>query len=158
MPFVPVTLKLLRRKAWDFDAETIGDHVRKRRLELGLTQKTVARSLGVTPHSLLNWENGYLQPRSALTLHRLIQFLGYDPLPQGETIPDRLRTRRRQTGWGQRELANHLGVDRCTVTAWELGGTILKLEHRTKVANFLGLPELSLISEMADHWNISHGQ
>ena len=52
-------------------------------------------------------------------------------------------------GWGQRELAEHLGVDRSTVTGWELGDTILKRSHRSMVARALGLAEADLMDEMA---------
>jgi len=88
----------------------------------------------------------------------LIWFFGYDPFPVGQTIPERLRRQRSLTGWGQRELAEHLGVDRCTVTGRELGGTILKRSHRSMVARFLGLAEADLISEMGDRWNKNHGK
>ena len=61
-------------------------------------------------------------------------------------------------GWGQRELAKHFGVDRCTVTGWELGGTILKRSHRSMVARFLGLAEADLTCEMGYRWNESHSK
>ena len=150
-------LKALKRKEPDFEPETVGDHVRKRRLELGLTQKAVANLLGVTQFSVINWEKHGMTP-PATTMGRIIKFLGYDPLPVGQTISERLRQQRRLRGWGQRELAGHLGVDRCTVTGWELGGTILKRSHRSMVARFLGLVEADLTREMGDHWNKRHGK
>jgi transcriptional regulator with XRE-family HTH domain len=61
-------------------------------------------------------------------------------------------------GWGQRELADHLRVDRCSITNWELGGTILKRSHRAMVARFLGLPEAELTEDMGDRWNKNHGK
>jgi transcriptional regulator with XRE-family HTH domain len=61
-------------------------------------------------------------------------------------------------GRGQRELAKHFGVDRCTVTGWELGGTILRRSHRSMVARFLGLAEADLMVEMADRWNKNHSK
>src|SRR5262249_6297861 len=157
LPCLPVTLKSLRRKEWDFEPQTIGEHIKKRRLELGLTQKAVARTLKVSQFSVINWERGDFQPSNVSTLHRIVKFLGYDPLPAGDSIPDLLRTKRRQMGWGQRELADHLGVDRCTVTNWELGGTILRLAHRQAVGRLLGLTERQLIEEMKQRWNANHG-
>lgn len=131
-------------------------HVKKRRLELGLTQKAVARSLNVSQYSVINWEGGKSKPSDVFTLHRVIEFLGYDPLPAGESIAERLRTKRRQMGWGQRELADHLGVDRCSVSNWELGGTILNRHHRALVAQLLDLPEAEVMEDMANRWNSSH--
>lgn len=125
---------------------------------LKLSQKAVAGMLDVSQFSIINWERGNFQPTRAPILRRIIGFLGYDPLPQGQTIPERFRHKRRLMGWGQRELADHLGVDRCTVTSWELGGTILKRAHRKLVAHFLGLGEPDLMREMGDRWNRSHAK
>jgi DNA-binding transcriptional regulator YiaG len=72
LPYLPVTLKSLRRKEWDFVPETIGDHVRKRRLQLGLNQKAVARILKVTSFSIINWERGDLQPNRPPLMRRII--------------------------------------------------------------------------------------
>lgn len=148
----------MKPKDTDFEPQTVGNHIRKRRLLLKLTQKAVAGVLKVSQFSVINWERGDFQPSKVATLHRIIEFLGYDPLPAGQTIPERLRQKRRLMGWGQRELAEHLGVDRCTVTGWELGDTILKRSHRSMVARFLGLVEADLTCEMGDRWNKNHGK
>jgi len=158
LQFVPISLKALKPKETDFEPQTVGDHIRKRRLLLKLTQKAVAGILKVSQFSIINWERAKFQPSKAATLHRIIEFLGYDPLPVGTTIPERLRQQRRLMGWGQRELAEHFGVDRCTVSGWELDGTILKRSHRSMVARFLGLTEADLTSEMGGRWNETHGK
>ena len=41
---------------------TIGDHLRKRRLDLGLLQGEVADRLGVTESSVTNWELSRTEP------------------------------------------------------------------------------------------------
>ena len=110
-----IRLKALKAKETDFESQTIGDHIHKRRLLLKLTQKALASVLKVSQYSIINWERGNFQPTKASTLHRIIEFLGYDPLPKGQAVPERLRQQRRQMGWGQRELADYFGVDRCTV-------------------------------------------
>ena len=156
MPSLPVSLKCLKPKDSDFAPRTIGEHVKKRRLELKLTQKAVARTLRVSQFSVINWERGRSQPTRAPTLRRIIVFIGYDPLPPGITLPDRLRAKRREMGWGQRELADHLGVDRCTVTDWEAGGTILMRDHRVRAARLLGLSEAEIMAAMAIQWHMSH--
>ena len=158
MPWVPVTFKCLKPQETDFEPETLGEHVKKKRLLLRLTQKVTAHRLKVSQSSIIHWEHGDFQPSRVTTVYRIIEFLGYDPLPKGETIPERLRQKRRELGWGQRELATHFGVDRCTVTAWEGGGTIMNKAHRRMVARFLGLPESQLDREMRRRWNDSHGR
>jgi len=50
---MPITLKALKPKETDFEPQTLGEHVRKRRLELKLTQKQAAERLGVNPWTVL---------------------------------------------------------------------------------------------------------
>ena len=141
MQSAPIALKSLRRKECDFEPRSIGDHIRQHRLRLGLGQKAFARTLKVTQFSIINWERGHTQPTRPSVLRRIVDFLSYDPDPPAgvATLPDRLRAKRRQMGWGQRELAKALGVDGSTVTRWEQGRTILKHAHRASVAQLLGL-------------------
>jgi DNA-binding XRE family transcriptional regulator len=112
--------------------------------------------LEVTQFSVINWERGDFQPCRARTLARIIAFLGYDPLPPGVAIPERLRQKRRLLGWGQQQLAAYLGVDRCSITSWECGGTIMAKAHRRRVARFVQVPEHELDAAMRKQWNNSH--
>ncbi|OGQ13087.1 MAG: hypothetical protein A2026_07180 [Deltaproteobacteria bacterium RBG_19FT_COMBO_46_12] len=59
--------------------ETIGDHIRKRRMDLKLTQKEVAEKLGVDKTAIQFWENNRVKP-SLGNIPKIIEFLGYDPL------------------------------------------------------------------------------
>lgn len=56
----------------------MGDHLKKARLLRGLVQDQVARELGVSGTTLLNWETGKTAPRAYLR-ERIVCFLGYDP-------------------------------------------------------------------------------
>ena len=81
MPCLPITLKVLKPKETDFDARTLGDHVRKRRLELRLSQKEVADQFGVNPWTVLNWEKSHTEPPiesipAILRCHPLAAILG----------------------------------------------------------------------------------
>ena len=158
MPFASVRRKYLKPKETDFEPTTIGEHIQKRRRLLKLTQKAVARLLGVNQASVIHWERGDFQPTRAPTLSRIIQFLGYDPLPADATIPDRLRQKRRRLGWGQQELADQLGVDRCSITDWENGRTVLLRAHRQLIARFTGLSEAEVDAAMRRRWNNSHSR
>jgi DNA-binding XRE family transcriptional regulator len=42
--------------------QRLGDHIRKRRLDLGLLQKQVAVRLGADPKTINNWEMGKFEP------------------------------------------------------------------------------------------------
>ncbi len=58
--------------------QTIGEHIKKRRLKLGLEQEQVAAKAGHTWLSVSNWERGIHRPtKRAMT--PIIAFLGYDP-------------------------------------------------------------------------------
>ena len=60
MPFCQITLKGKRplAKAYPKILKTLGDHLRKKRLDLKLLQKDVARIIGVTESTIWNWEHG----------------------------------------------------------------------------------------------------
>lgn len=125
-------------KAWDSVPATIGEHILRRRLELGLYQKDVAKLFGVTLFTVINWEKGRTEP-TVSNIPSLIQFLGYDPAPpeQLTSIADRLKARRRELGLEHRDAARLLGVDSGTWLAWEAGGEIHALKHRELVETFL---------------------
>jgi hypothetical protein len=44
--FSHITLKSLIEKPYDFEPKTLGEHVKRRRLKMGLMQKEVAKLLG----------------------------------------------------------------------------------------------------------------
>lgn len=73
-----VTLKALRKKEFDFDPKTLGEHIKKRRLELKLTQKEAAKRLKVNAWTVLNWEKGDTKPTCGVEKN-IVEFLGYDP-------------------------------------------------------------------------------
>jgi hypothetical protein len=68
----------------------------------------------VDPASVFNWEAGTSQPDFRY-LPEIIQFLGYNPLPEPSTWAERLVQGRKVLGLSQRESALGLGVDPSTV-------------------------------------------
>jgi len=58
--------------------KTLGDHIRARRLDLGLLQREVAGIIGVTTDTITNWEKGRNQPLHGHFL-KINKFLGYSP-------------------------------------------------------------------------------
>ena len=150
-------IKSLIKKGFDFEPITLGDHIRRRRLVLGIGLKEAGRRIGVTEFTVINWESRNKKP---LTRHMpaIIRFIGYDPFPQAKAIPERLRMERQKRGWTQQQLASHLGVWQRTIADWERNGTILKVAHREKVAKFLGLSEKYIRSIIRKRWNGSHRQ
>ena len=127
---VPVTLKALRIKKTHIIPSSLGEHVKKKRLELGLSQKKAARHLGVTSFTVTNWERGWRRP-AIQHIPAICQFLGYDPgWPIAHTLAERLMATRRQLGLSQRAAAKKLGVDPSTWSAWESGGMSVSKANR----------------------------
>ena len=122
MPFCGVQLRGQKPlpEAYPRELRTIGDHVRKRRLDLGLRQKDVARLLGANVNTVTNWEVGRSTPVLRY-VPGIVRFLGYVPFPTDGLLPQRLRAYRQVFGLSQRALANRLGVDESTVWHWEQG-------------------------------------
>lgn len=155
MPWVKVSLKCLKPKETDFEPKTLGDHLLRRRLALGLSQRQAATRAGVSPNTVLNWEKDHTKPPIE-SMPSILQFLGYDPFPKSQSLPERLLAKRRQMGWSIKEAALRLGIDSSTWQAWEQGQTILFQKHRTLVAQLLDLPKAELNQEMTTRWIHAH--
>jgi transcriptional regulator with XRE-family HTH domain len=66
------------------EPKTLGEHIKKRRIELHLLQSQLAKRLGVDRISVQNWESGIYVP-SARVVEKVIEFLGYDPFKKMKT-------------------------------------------------------------------------
>jgi transcriptional regulator with XRE-family HTH domain len=122
LPFCHVSLKGLRPspKAYPKEIKTLGDHLRKRRLELGLLQRQAAELIGVEVSTLRNWE-GQRNTPALPGMPGIITFLGYNPLPEAETISQKLTRYRTAQGISQEKVAKQLGIDESTLARWERG-------------------------------------
>jgi len=98
---------------------TFGENLRKRRLDLGMTQEQVARRLKVSAKSVGNWETDSSWPlmRQVLALRAI---LGDLPTP-GEELASRLKSTRARLRLTANDLANLVGLDVRTVRACEIG-------------------------------------
>ena len=100
--------------------QTLGEHLKKRRLELHLLQTEVARRIGVHVESIKNWERGVSEPTTR-TLPKLIDFLGHNPLPEPDNLPSQIAHVRRRLGLTQEDTAKAFGIHPDTVGRWERG-------------------------------------
>ncbi len=118
-----MTLKAPKPKPPKYPKElkTLGDHIRKRRLDLGLFQKQVAQQIGVSEATIWNWECHESSPQIHV-LPQVIRFLGYNPLPASESLAGRLLLTRKGLGITQKEMAKRLGIDPTTLARLERGG------------------------------------
>ena len=89
---------------------TIGDHLRKRRIDLVLLQKEVADKLELGAMTICNWEINRTSPQLRF-IPRMITSLGYVPYDtQSGTLGNRIVACRRSMGLTQKALARRLGV------------------------------------------------
>jgi len=118
---VTLTAKKSQNQAYPKSLETIGDHLRKKRLDLKLFQKDVAKAIGVDTLTVCNWENNLTSPRIYL-LPKVYSFLGYNPLQSNaNSLGEKIKQYRIQRGLSLRKLAKQLGIDPTTLTRWEKG-------------------------------------
>src|SRR5713226_8085882 len=77
LPFCKIRLSAQKPRISSCPAtlHTLGDHLRKRRLDLGLLQSAVARELGVAETTVYNWERDRAAP-SIRCIPAIVKFLG----------------------------------------------------------------------------------
>jgi transcriptional regulator with XRE-family HTH domain len=114
----------------------LGDHIRRKRLDLGQGQRILARRLGVREETVHLWETGRAIP---LPRHygRIVRFLGYDPGSAASSLGELVLSTRRRRGLTQTELAARLGADEGTVVDLESGRRRLSRKIAAAVEAFL---------------------
>lgn len=120
-PFYPKSLK------------TLGDHLKKKRLDLKLRQSDVAPKLGVDETSVHNWERGHTTP-SVNIIPKILNFLGYNPFETETKSPG--KRYRRTLGLTQKEFAGRLKIDPGTLRRWEKGEGRLSKESFQNLVDF----------------------
>lgn len=115
---------------------SLGDHIRARRIDLGLFQSQVAEQIGVHELTVTNWERNATEPEVKY-IPAIIRFLGHDPVVSGTSFPEHLAAARRAQGLTQKELARDLGVDPAKVRDWENGQHEPSRKTRGRLAEFL---------------------
>lgn len=99
---------------------SIGDHIRKKRMELKLLQKDVAVICRVTEDCITNWEKNRTLPQIKFFPH-IINFLGYLPFEVDKsTLAGKLKAHRYTNGLSQKQLGKILKVNGATICSWEL--------------------------------------
>lgn len=98
---------------------TIGEHIKKRRMDLGLLQRDVAKLLGVTDETITNWEREYGQPKIRY-YPTIIAFLGFLPIQiDTSTLGGKIKLYRHYKGLSHKKMAKTFGVDETTIFNWE---------------------------------------
>jgi transcriptional regulator with XRE-family HTH domain len=137
--------------AYPTDLNTLGNHLRKVRLNRGLSQLEVARLLHVTPDTVTGWELNRHEPPARLAKD-IIAFLGYCPA-KGNSLGKELYYARLITGKTQREVADMISCDESNLRRIELDQrkpkpqTLEKIKEYIKVA--FSVPSVNLIGKVS---------
>jgi transcriptional regulator with XRE-family HTH domain len=107
--------------------KTLGQHLKKRRLQLGLLQRDLSQRFKLEKETYATWEKDRCYP-AMRHWPGIIEFLGYDPNPAPVTTGEKLLAFRRTFGISRRKLSKQLGVDEGTLWKWET-------EQRTPTRN-----------------------
>lgn len=99
---------------------TIGEHLKAKRLALHLFQSDVARVVGVHKGSIQNWERNVSSPMPG-QMPAIIKFLGYVPFAHNGSVSGMIRWLRRCAGWTQEQFAAAAKCNGSTVVRWESG-------------------------------------
>ena len=102
-------------KDYPTELTTLGDHLRKVRLDKGMSQPEVAKTLEVTTDTVTNWELNRNVP-TAKFAKRILEFMEYVPNEWRDApFHKRLFYSRMITGKTQRQVASEIGLDLSTI-------------------------------------------
>ncbi len=121
VPGVPLLFKALRKKDYSEAPQTLGEHLKKWRRELGLFQREAAARMGIATETYINWEKGKTEPVAA-QFRPGRDLPGPRPYAKPQTPAERLKAKRRALGVTFSQVARHLGWDTGTLTRY-LNGT-----------------------------------
>ena len=132
--FLPIRLSARKpsNPVYPKEIKSLGDHIRKARLDRRLLQQDVATLLGVDETSVWQWERNRTDPQVHF-IPAICGFLGYAPWEPPEGFAAWLRQARRGSGLSRRNLAARIGVDPTTVDRWERGQGSPTAESRRRV-------------------------
>jgi len=124
LPFCHVTLRGQKPlpPGYPTHPKTLGDHLRKQRLDLGISQRELGGRLGVSKASVEHWERNQVKPSRTLAIE-LLAFLGLPVPPPVTSLARRLMAFRRSRRLTHGQVARLLGVHMRTVIRWETGRT-----------------------------------
>jgi len=115
--FLRQTKKVRKPRIHDYSLfpQTVGEHVRKVRIERDLSQLDVARLIGVSDESIYYWENARSVPQVQF-YPAIIAFLGFYPFSHDtRTIAGKLQQLINCNGWTRAACAKTLQLDSGTI-------------------------------------------
>lgn len=114
---------------------SIGDHIRAKRIDQGQQIIELARLLDVAEMTIIYWEMNKGEPRASY-MPRVIKYLGYNPEElKATTLADVVKAHRRSLGMSHRQYGPHIGIDPSTIAEIEKGRKVMKRTKRKLLAH-----------------------
>ena len=140
LPILPLNLTSPKPKHFKYPAyiQTVGEELRKERMDRNLSQHAVAEMMGVNKNMVHEIELGKYGT-TIYALHKVYTFLGYVPTTLNIDITalrGKLFAYRIRYGLTYAKLAHKIGLDKSTLTRFELG-RIAKEETIEKIEQYL---------------------
>jgi transcriptional regulator with XRE-family HTH domain len=138
-----LTIKAQKLKDYSPDPQTLGEHLKKRRKELGLLQREAAERMGIGTDTYANWEKDKTKP-VASQFRPVVALLGYDPMPGPSTLAERLQAKRRILGVTFSQVARYLGWNTGTLARYLSGRWRMPTDRAKVFETFLAAEEAVL--------------
>lgn len=141
--FLPQTKKVRKPKTLEYSLfpKTVGEHIRKIRIERELSQREVSKQIGVSEDSVTYWEKGRFVPQ-VQRYPAIIAFLGYYPFThETQTIAGKLRQLLNCNGWSHKECAKALAIDIGTIKRILRGKITMTRKITAIIELWLQLPD-----------------
>jgi DNA-binding XRE family transcriptional regulator len=145
---VPLHFKSKKPKDYSENPQSLGEHLKKRRKELGLLQREAAIKMEVSVDTLINWENNRTKPVAA-QFKPIVAFLGYDPSPLPRTLAERVSAKQRALGASLAQVARHLGWDAGSLRRYLDGTWQISTDRKASLEAFLIAGEEALVGLLA---------
>lgn len=133
------------------DNHTIGERLRQRRKDLGLTLADLAASINVSPSTIQRYENGAFEKIKLPVLHAIANELGVEvewvlgqnpvqfAVHPSSKLANNLIMLRQKKGLTQADVAKALNLTRSTVGMYETGDREPNLNTLQQLAEFYGV-------------------
>jgi transcriptional regulator with XRE-family HTH domain len=140
LPYTKIVGKPLKQE-YSFIPQTLGEHIRKKRIESGLSQRDVSIQLQLSKDCISLWETGRMYPQ----IHHypaIFAFLGYYPFEhETGSVAGKLRQLLHCRGWNHVQCAKALGIDSGTVKRILNGKRTFKQKTENIAFRWSQLPE-----------------
>lgn len=145
---MPLTLKAQKPKDYAENPQSLGEHLKKRRKELGLLQREAGERMGVSAETVANWEKDKTKPIPT-QFRPVVAFLGYDPTPTSVSLVERFEAKRRELGVTLEQVAKYLAWDEGSLRRYLKGMWRLSSQRADALERFLILNEQNMAEVLA---------